>query len=438
MKSKTKDRLIIAFICAIAIAFGFIVRVLPFYYLNTGKTELNNKNYVLAYNNLKRAYDLDSTNKDIRYYYVESLSHLVPTIAVQKELFRISEGKENDSAQNLAILKISDLRLRLTSLVSDNYIEQVTSENGIVRWDKSAFPLKICLKQEAQTPDYYKVEILRAINEWHSITGFLSFALVDEPEKANIYIKITKTPANICSAGKECKYVVGVTLPTIKKNILEKMTISIYNADAYGKYFSDKELYNTILHELGHALGIMGHSYNSNDIMYMSQSGEDDLYEPYKSSFQYLSTPDLNTITLLYNMLPDISNIPNDKIDTKGLIYPPILLGNSTNRNAKKIEEAENYIRKAPNLATGYIDLAGAYGESGNVTLALKTMDKASMLARNEDDLYLIKYNSAVICANNGIYDKAENFAKEAQKIKNDNDINELISNIQKQSKTKS
>ena len=437
MNSKTRDRIIIILICVSAIIFGIVVKILPSYYFNLGKTQLDKQNYVEAYNNLKKAYSFDHTNKDIRYYYVESLSHLVPSIMIQKELFEISDSKEHDSAQNLASIKIGELRAKLTAMVTDNYIEQVSNENGIIRWDKSAFPLKVFIQiADSNVPDYYKVEILRALNQWHTITGFLSFALVDNQDAANIYIKIAPLPANVCSNG-ECKYVVGETSPTIQKGILKKMTITLYDKDAHGQYFSDKEMFNTILHEMGHALGIEGHSYNSNDIMYMSQSGAEDIYAPYKSSFQYISSADLNTITLLYNMVPDITNIATDKINVKGLIYPPIILGNSETRNSKKIQEAENYIRKAPNIPGGYIDLAGAYGEAGNVTLALKTMDKAMTVAQKDDDKFIIKYNSAVICANNGRLSKAETFAREAQNIKNESDVQELLANIQKQKNKK-
>ena len=51
------------------------------------------------------------------------------------------------------------------------------------------------------------------------------------------------------------------------------MTITIYDKDANGSYFSDRQLYNTVLHEIGHALGIMGHSYSTDDLMYMAEGG---------------------------------------------------------------------------------------------------------------------------------------------------------------------
>src|SRR5574344_843429 len=117
MNSKTRDRIIIILICVTAIIFGIVVKVLPSYYFNNGKSQLDKQNYVEAYNNLKKAYSFDHTNKDIRYYYVESLSHLVPSIMIQKELFEISDSKEHDSAQNLASIKIGELRAKLTAMV---------------------------------------------------------------------------------------------------------------------------------------------------------------------------------------------------------------------------------------------------------------------------------------------------------------------------------
>lgn len=58
-------------------------------------------------------------------------------------------------------------------------------------------------------------------------------------------------------------------------------------------------------------------------------------------------------------------------------------------------------------------------------------------VAQKDDDKFIIKYNSAVICANNGQLSKAESYAREAQNIKNESDVQELLANIQKQKNKK-
>ena len=207
------------------------------------------------------------------------------------------------------------------------------------------------------------------------------------------------------------------------------MTISLYDKDPYGNYFSDKELYNTILHEIGHALGIMGHSYSSEDLMYMTTENSS-FYSPYRSSFQYLSSKDINTIKLLYKLIPDITNTPLKQMDTKGLIYAPIVLGTSEDISSRKLEEAKNYIKNAPDIAGGYIDLGIAYAELNKTNEALKAMNKALELAKSDNEKYMANYNLAALNMNNGKLDKALIYAKEAQNIYDSNEIKDLITNI--------
>ncbi len=130
----------------------------------------------------------------------------------------------------------------------------------------------------------------------------MKFAPTQNHSEANIIVKIKPLPSDVCN-GNECRYVVGYTTPDFKGHILNKMTIVLYSKDPHGNFFSDKELYNTALHEIGHALGIMGHSYSSDDLMYMA-SDNNNFYTPYRSSFQYLSSQDINTIKLLYKLIP--------------------------------------------------------------------------------------------------------------------------------------
>lgn len=426
-----KDRLKVIIICSIALIFGITVKVLPNYYYAKGKAALDKKEYVKAYNNLSNAYFWNHSNKDIRYYYVKTMGNLKPTEQIQKEVFKISQSRQNDSAKNLAQITVDKWKNSILSNIGNNYIEQVPSDKNIVRW--SSFPIKVNIDMPSNLPDYYKEEIARAFKRWNLAAGFVSFEFVKDKSLSDIEISFKNTPSNLCDKNG-CKYVVAYTTPIIKGHILKKMTITVYNKDPEGKYFTDKEIYNTLLHEIGHALGIMGHSYNPDDLMYMS-STSNNIYAAHRSDFQFLSGNDINTVTLLYKLIPTITDVPVETIDTAGLIYAPIVLGSEQDMTKRKLKEAENYIKSAPDLSGGYVDLAIVYAEMEKYPLAIKSLAKALERAKSPNERYIAYYNLAVIYLNVQKPDKALEYAKEAQGFEDTQEIRELIIILKRQIK---
>ena len=426
-----KDKIITILVCAFFILFAVFLKATPVCFYYQGKSALDKKDYIKAHKCLKNAYNFDKKNKDYRYYYVQSLLRLSPTVTVQKEMFNIASSDDKDSAQTVAEAKIAEWRNNILSNIGNNYIEQAPSDKGIVRWSIEKFPLKIALVNQSnvEIPEYYNNEVYRAFSQWEVSSQILKFSSTNNANDADILVKFENLPNDVCD-GNGCKYVVGFTTPSIKNNILKKMIITLYTKDPNGNYFSDKELYNTILHEAGHALGIMGHSYSTEDLMYMATDNSSGFFAPYRSSFQYLSQQDLNTILLLYKLIPDICNTPINKLDIKGKIYAPIILGTSEEITSRKIKEAKNYIKNAPNLPGGYIDLGIAYAELNKYGDAKKAMKKALELAKSNDDKYLIYYNLSVINMNTNNLEDALTNAENARLISENEDVKELITNI--------
>lgn len=404
-----------------------IVLNIPVFLCKAGENYLRKNEPVKAYKVLKKAYILRSKDRDIRYYYVKSMTNVKPIEKIQKEMFKFSQGKENDAAQKLAKQQINIWKLNILNNIGDNYIEQAPFDRNLVRWDIKTFPLKVRLEIPITTPDYYRIEIEKAFLQWTVSTDFLKFEFV-EKGKADIIVKFNPLPEDVCEDGI-CKYVVAYTEPKISGKILKSMTITMYDKDANGNYFSDKELYNTVLHEIGHALGIMGHSYSSDDLMYMSSQPEMN-FTRYRNNFQFISKDDLNTVNLLYKLIPDISNVSMTKFEKDGLIFAPIVLGNEKDIGRRKIKEAENYIQSAPDLPGGYIDLAVAYADMEKYSQAIEALRTALDLAKSDSDRYLIYYNIAVIHLNSNRPEEAEKYLKLAKTINANDDTAELESNL--------
>ncbi len=425
------------------ILFGLVVSwiALPSIFFKLGVKAFNKKDYANAYKQFSYARMLNKTNTDYRYYYVQTLAKFMPSMKIQQEMFEFSNDGKKDSAHVFAGIQVNVWRNNAMQTYGTNYIEQAPLGSDIIRWNTKTFPLKVYadFSTNPNYPEYYNDQITKAFGQWAGASGFIAFSFINNPAKADIIINFKPSPESGCTE-TGCKYIVAHTEPIIKNRILKQMIITVYDKDATGSFFSDKELYNTVLHEIGHALGIMGHSYSTDDLMYMSnQTHAIPTFIQYRSDFQYISPKDVSTLKLLYNIMPTITNTPLSDINEKKLLYAPVILGNLKTIGARKVKEAKEYIAQAPNLPGGYMDLGIAYDDMGNTTKALEAFQKAYNLATSENDRYTILYNIAAMYLNNNKPDSALGYANQAKQIRKTDEIEELIGNIEhaKNAKTK-
>lgn len=415
---------------------------LPDFFFARGLNYFKHGNYQSALKNFSRAQLWNKQNSEYKYYYAQALAKQKLTYNVQKEMFSIANSSNKDGAHIFAAIEINLWRNNIMQRYGNNYIDQTPTNGEIIRWNPKTFPLKVYISNENNEnyPDYYNSEVLKAFGQWTASSGFIPFTFINSEKAAQIILRFKKSPTTNCSDNK-CKYVIAHTNPVIKKRYLKQMIITIYDRDANGSFFSDKELFSTVLHEIGHALGIMGHSYSTDDLMYMANrtnSKENVLFVKYRSDFQYISPQDINTLKLLYNLAPTISNTSIEDFNIESLIYPPIVLGSSNKMGLQKLKEAKDYIEQAPNLPNGYIDMAIAYDDLGDFDKALDSFQKAFNLAKEDNDKYIILYNIAAMYLNNNKPDSALGYAKQAQAIDNNEDIADLLSNIEHAISTKS
>ncbi len=367
-----------------------------------------------------------------RFYYVMSLSKAEPTYTVQKKLFKMGNSDIDDEAKKYARYQAVSLRKRLLSGVEDNYIYNAAQGNDILRWDIRSFPLKVYYENPNAVPSYYITNIEKALNQWTNRTNFVKFTRASQGADADIVIKFADIQSDICQDGV-CRYTVAYTEPVILSDkVLKRMDLTFYKTNPRHENFSEREVYNTALHELGHTLGIMGHSNNPLDLMYATNENNMNMYARYRSEFQYLTLRDLRTLALLYRLEPSISNTKNLK--SESFYYAPLILGSDDARLRKKLLEFKKYIQDYPKFASGYINLASVYADMSDFDNALQNLGIAETLAKNVDEKYLIDYNRAVIYYNMQRSEQALQYAMNAKSIKDDSSINELISEIHKMS----
>lgn len=397
------------------------------YNYNKARSLYENQQYEKSIPYFERSLFADPKGILARFYYVLALSNANPTYSVQKKLYDVANSKINDEATKYAKVQSVGLRYKLLEGIDNNFISNAAMGSDILRWDIKSFPLKIYIEQGANIPAYYYSEIDYALNKWSSRTNFVKFTKVDDEVNANIVIKFKNTPSDICKENV-CKYVAAYTEPQISNDkLLTKMILTFYKTNPFGNAFTQSEISNTAMHEIGHTLGIMGHSDNPSDVMFAAKDST--INANFLSSYaRELSMRDLRTLVLLYRIKPTISNIKN--VHSEQFYYAPLILGNDDIRLQKKLAEYKDYIVKYPNIASGYINLASVCADLGDFQSAISNLDIAEKLVNNNDELFIINYNKAVVYFNQQEYEQALNYANKAKAIDSTKNVDDFIIEI--------
>lgn len=368
---------------------------------------------------------LNKNNLDAYYYYAKALDALPMTYNIQKKLFELAHTGKSGAAATIANNKISRYRYFILTQAGRNYIQQVPFQDKILRWNPSSFPLKVYIEPNKNVPPYYLSQVKNAFNTWNKYTNnYLKFEFVNEPNLADIDFRFEEQKKSNCTKS-ECKYILAYSIPNVNGNKLKKFDIRFSNTDLNNKSFTPQDIYYTSMHEIGHALGIMGHSFNENNLMYPSNIEDNSIHAKYHK--KTITAEDLNTIRLLYGLKPDISNIEFTQNDLSKLIYAPVILGTKAEINNQKIEQAKQYINNAPELPVGYIDLASAYYELEQYQECLNNLYKALLLTTDNEAKYQIFYNMAITYFEARDYNNALNYAQMTSNIHSTNEINAVI-----------
>jgi tetratricopeptide (TPR) repeat protein len=178
---------------------------------------------------------------------------------------------------------------------SADYFQAVVKE-GIQKWDATRSPLRVCIEQGNELTEYqesFHQRVKNAFEEWQKESnGTVAFSFVDQPEKADIIVRWTKDKSLIVDQGEagDCRVIIGTTG-------IDKATITLLLVPFSDTIpLSDSLIYWVSLHEIGHALGLGGHSTNPADIMYCSLT--------YDYDKKGITLRDLATLSHLYQ--PDV------------------------------------------------------------------------------------------------------------------------------------
>ena len=164
-------------------------------------------------------------------------------------------------------------------------------KNGkILRWASQCFPLPVfiapCTWYSMSTADRYTYMnmVIDALNTWETVSGG-RFSFVSANSLNDSFLNVEWRRVDRKSLGN-CTFM-------DKDYCLTSAEVSIGISDGiiHRQYMDENEVYHTILHEIGHALGL-GHSNNPDDIM----------YTPHQYGVVKLSQRDINSVRWLYDL----------------------------------------------------------------------------------------------------------------------------------------
>ncbi len=376
----------------------------------------NRNNINIAIQQYEKAFDGGYKNSKARMSYVNLIINSPLNSEAQARLIKFINLSEDDAAKYKAELFLSDLRSEIHRKYPDNYISQTTYNQKLIRWSHNPVTYNFYNAQKA--PEYFKEEINNAFSVWEANSDDkIIFKQVSNNPDIVIRFNTKKTYAEDTE-----KYIVALTKPIIQADVLKNMVIDFFVTTPDGEYFTKNQVYNTALHEIGHALGIMGHSDSIKSIMYMSSDSVTLTNDLRKE----LTIKDLNTLKLLYSTKPEIT----DKNIEDYEYTSSLVIGKTENIANAKIREAKNYIKNAPNLPQGYIDLADVYVSQGEYSKAVDALNKALTLADSDEILSMIYYNLAVSYYFMSDFAQAKSFLGMSGGMQNSESAKQLLAEI--------
>lgn len=230
-----------------------------------------------ALSQLEKVLELDKHNSQAYLYLGHCYSRtrkIAEAVRCYEQFMEFSKGKDDEQRYKALIEALKSELVAAESskpaaqgTASGDYMKD-TTVNGIYRWSESRMPITVFI-EPADSVSGYRPEfddiLRRAFQEWTTVTkSKVKFEVLNKRDNAEMIVSWTDdlhAPELKAEAGKAS---IVQDSDGIKSADIKLLTFSPFKEGPIVSQF----LYLVCLHEIGHALGLLGHSPYPDDIMY--------------------------------------------------------------------------------------------------------------------------------------------------------------------------
>lgn len=201
------------------------------------------------------------------------------------KIVNLVKGLENEKKKQLAATQSG-------ISTADDYLADVTAQ-GMLRWPSERMPLRVYISPGqgvyAYKDDFERI-LRQAFDDWaHVSNSRVGFVFVNDPSKCDIECTWTSDARKFNNSAEAGETRVFTNQAGIIRGTIKLLTIPL----SPDLPLTENRMRVICLHEIGHVLGLAGHTTNPDDIMFYSSSVSD--------RFKSLSPRDGNTLMRLYS-----------------------------------------------------------------------------------------------------------------------------------------